>query len=115
MPLWSGTWLARDRDQPIGALAEGGRTVNIGHSAGADQPPPFEDLRKRGASLIGMSSGWTPMARKREVYAEVLDAAVTGQINVDFEVVPLADVASAWERQQGSPHVKLVIEIGGAA
>jgi NADPH:quinone reductase len=107
-PLWGVPGVAA-----TSVLADGGRAVNVGHSAGADEPPPLVELRNRGAALIGMSSGWTAMARKREVYAEVLEATLAGDVTLDYEVVPLDEIGAAWERQQGSPHVKLVIEIGG--
>ena len=97
------------------AIADGGRAVNVGQAAGGDEPPPLEALRTRGGALIGVSSGWTEMGRKREVYAGVLDAALAGELEVDREVVPLAEVAAAWQRQQGSPHAKLVIDVGGRA
>jgi NADPH:quinone reductase-like Zn-dependent oxidoreductase len=97
----------------VTALADGGRAVNVGQAAGAQEPPPLGELRDRRAALIGMSSGWTAMERKREVYAGVLDAVLAGDVKVDHEVVALEEIAEAWERQQGSPHAKLVIEIGG--
>lgn len=30
-------------------------------------------------------------------------------LTADFEAVPLADAADAWERQQSGPHRKLVV------
>lgn len=97
----------------VTALADGGRAVNVGQAAGADQPPPLGPLRDRRAALIGMSSGWTPYPRKREVYASVLEAALAGRVELDREVVPLAEIAEAWRRHQGSPHTKIVVEVGG--
>jgi NADPH2:quinone reductase len=108
-PLWGVPGVAA-----TSVLADGGRAVNVGHSAGADEAPPLVELRNRGAALIGMSSGWTAMARKGEVYAEVLEATLAGDVTLDYEVVSLDEIGAAWERQQGSPHVKLVIEIGGS-
>ncbi|MET0958122.1 MAG: zinc-binding alcohol dehydrogenase family protein, partial [Solirubrobacterales bacterium] len=72
-------------------------------------------LRNRRASLVGLSSGWTPMDRKRRAYQRVLELAVAGSLEVDLEIVPLAGVSAAWERQAGSPHAKLVIDIGAGA
>lgn len=109
-PLWGVPGAAA-----ASALADGGRAVNVGQAAGAGQPPPLAALRNRRAALIGMSSGWTAMARKRDSYRKVLDAALAGQLELDREVVPLTQIGAAWERQQGSPHTKFVIEIGGTA
>ena len=97
------------------ALADGGRSVNVGQAAGATTAPPLAALRNRRASLIGLSSGWTPMERKRRAYQRVLELALAGSLEVDREIVPLAGVSEAWERQAGSPHAKLVIEIGAGA
>jgi NADPH2:quinone reductase len=37
------------------------------------------------------------------------DHAAAGRLTVDYEEVPLEQVADAWERQAGSPHVKLIL------
>ncbi|HEX2128148.1 MAG TPA: zinc-binding alcohol dehydrogenase family protein, partial [Solirubrobacterales bacterium] len=107
-PLWGVPGAAA-----ASSVAHGGRVVNVGHSAGPNEPPPWHELRINAASMIGVSSGWTDMERKRPVYAELLDAALAGELEVDREVVRLADISSAWERQQGSPHQKIVIDVGG--
>ena len=109
-PLWGVPGAAA-----VMALADGGRSVNVGQAAGASAAPPLAALRNRRASLIGLSSGWTPMESKRQTYGRVLELALAGSLEVDREIVPLADVAEAWERQAGSPHAKLVIEIGADA
>jgi NADPH2:quinone reductase len=109
-PLWGVPGAAA-----VMALDDGGRSVNVGQAAGATTPPPLATLRNRRASLIGLSSGWTPMDRKRRAYQRVLELAVAGSLEVDREIVPLAGVSGAWERQSGSPHAKLVIDIGAGA
>jgi NADPH:quinone reductase len=106
-PLWGTPGAAA-----VLALADGGRSVNVGQAAGAETPPPLAELRNRRASLIGLSSGWTPMERKRRAYERVLELALAGSLEVDRETIPLASVAEAWERQAASAHAKLVIEIG---
>ena len=108
-PLWGVPGAAA-----ASALADGGRAVNVGQAAGGDEAPPLAELRNRRAALIGMSSGWTAMDRKRQAYAEVLDAALAGELELDHEIVALDEIGSAWRRQQGSPHTKLVVQIGGA-
>jgi NADPH:quinone reductase-like Zn-dependent oxidoreductase len=109
-PLWGAPGAAA-----VMALADGGRSINVGQAAGAATPPPLAALRNRRASLIGLSSGWTPMARKRRAYERVLELALAGSLDVDLQTVPMAGVAEAWERQAGSPHAKLVIEVGAEA
>jgi NADPH:quinone reductase len=108
-PLWGEPAMAALR-----TLATGGRLVNVGQSAGADVRVPLEDVRNRQGAIHAISSGWTPLERKADAYRRVLDLALAGRVTVDREVVPLDDVAAAWERQDSSPGIKLVISIGQA-
>jgi NADPH2:quinone reductase len=95
-------------------IATEGRLVNVGQSAGADVRVPLESVRNRQGTIHAISSGWTPLERKAEAYRCVLDLAVAGDLTVDREVVPLDEVAAAWERQEESPGKKLVVSIGQA-
>ena len=87
-PLWGVPGAAA-----VMALADGGRSVNVGQAAGPATPPPLAALRNRRASLIGLSSGWTPMERKRRAYERVLELALAGSLEVDREIVPLASAS----------------------
>jgi NADPH2:quinone reductase len=108
-PLWGEPAMAALR-----AIATEGRLVNVGQSAGTDVRVPLENVRNRQGAIHAISSGWTPLERKAEVYRRVLDLAVAGDLTVDREVVPLGEVAAAWERQEESPGKKLVVSIGQA-
>ena len=44
-----------------------------------------------------------------EQYGRLVGHAMTGDITLDVERVPLADVASAWERQASGRAGKLVL------
>jgi NADPH:quinone reductase-like Zn-dependent oxidoreductase len=106
-PLWGEPAMAALR-----AIATGGRLVNVGQSAGADVRVPLETVRNRQGAIHAISSGWTELETKAAAYRTVLEHAVAGRLTVDREVVPLEDVAAAWERQDASPGRKLVIAIG---
>jgi NADPH:quinone reductase-like Zn-dependent oxidoreductase len=106
-PLWGEPAMAALR-----ALATEGRLVNVGQSAGADVRVPLESVRNRQGAIHAISSGWTGLERKAVAYRSVLEHAVAGRLTVDREVVPLDDVATAWERQAASPGRKIVISIG---
>ena len=93
------------------AIATEGRLVNVGQSAGTDVRLPLEVVRNRQGAIHAISSGWTELDRKADAYRAVVDHAVAGRLTVDREVVPLADVAAAWERQATSPGKKLVISL----
>jgi NADPH:quinone reductase len=106
-PLWGEPAMAALR-----AIATGGRLVNVGQSAGTDVRLPLEIVRNRQGAIHAISSGWTDLGRKADAYRDLLEHAVAGRLTVDRDVVPLDEVASAWERQDGSPGRKLVISIG---
>jgi NADPH:quinone reductase len=106
-PLWGEPAMAALR-----AIATEGRLVNVGQSAGADVRIPLEIVRNRQGAIHAISSGWTDLERKAGAYRRVLEYSLAGHLTVDREVVPLDDVAGAWERQDASPGRKLVISIG---
>jgi NADPH:quinone reductase len=105
-PLWGEPAMAALR-----ALATEGRLVNVGQSAGADVRVPLETVRNRQGAIHAISSGWTGLERKAGAYRSVLEHALADRVSVDREVVPLEDVATAWERQAGSPGRKLVVSL----
>jgi NADPH:quinone reductase-like Zn-dependent oxidoreductase len=107
-PLWGEPAMAA-----LSAIATEGRLVNVGQSAGTDVRVPLEMVRNRQAAIHAISSGWTGLERKAAAYRRLVEHAVAGRLTVDREVVPLDDVAGAWERQDASPGRKLVISIGG--
>jgi hypothetical protein len=45
----------------------------------------------------------------RSAYLTMAEHVLAGDLLVNTEVLPLADVASAWKRQQDSPNTKLVL------
>lgn len=105
-PLWGAPAMAA-----ITVLAEYGRLVNVGQSAGADVQVPLDQLRNRQASIHALSSGWMPVPEKARVYRWLLEEVTAGRLAVDHDLVPLDEVADAWERQAESPNRKLVIRI----
>jgi NADPH2:quinone reductase len=106
-PLWGEPAMAALR-----AIATNGRLVNVGQSAGADVRLPLETVRNRQGAVHAISSGWTGLEPKARAYRRLVEYAVAGHLTVDREVVPLEDLAAAWQRQEGSPGRKLVIVLG---
>lgn len=105
-PLWGEPAMAA-----LGALATNGRLVNVGQSAGTDVRIPLEVVRNRQGAIHAISSGWTPLEAKARAYRRLVEYSVAGHLTVDREVVPLDEVAAAWERQEASPGRKLVIDL----
>jgi NADPH:quinone reductase len=107
-PLWGEPAMAA-----LQCLATEGRLVNVGQSAGTDVRLPLESVRNRQGAIHAISSGWTGLERKADAFRRLLEHAVAGRLTVDRELVPLDEVAAAWERQDASPGKKLVVSIGG--
>jgi NADPH:quinone reductase len=106
-PLWGEPAMAALR-----AIATDGRLVNVGQSAGTDVRLPLEIVRNRQGAIHAISSGWTGLERKASAYRRLVEFAVARRLAVDRDVVPLDEVANAWERQEESPGRKLVISLG---
>ncbi len=105
-PLWGAPAMAA-----LSVLAERGRLVNVGQSAGADVQLPLDRVRNRQGAIHAISSGWTPMPEKATIYRALVDDVSAGRLAIDHHVVPLAEIGDAWEHQAESPNRKLVIRI----
>jgi NADPH:quinone reductase-like Zn-dependent oxidoreductase len=106
-PLWGAPAAAA-----LAALRVEGRLVNVGQSAGAEAAITSAAVRSRARRILGHSNFVTPEPEKRAAYLRMVAHAVDGELTLDAERVPLADVADAWRRQSSSPHHKLVIVPG---
>ena len=95
----------------IAALADEGRLVNVGSSAGTEAALPLQAMRQARSAVIGLSSGWAPLEDKIDAYLSVITAIESGHLVVDHEVASLDDVTQTWERQAASPNKKLVVRI----
>ena len=103
-PLWG---------EPIAAALEaaapGARVVQLGQSAGATAPLTSAAIRFKGIEIYGYSNFNLPKDVLDREYARLVEHAVNGDIRVEIDRVPLADVAAAWQRQAESPNRKLVL------
>jgi NADPH:quinone reductase-like Zn-dependent oxidoreductase len=80
----------------VGALAPGGRLVNLGGSAGAALSVDSAALRSRSAAVLGYTNTSLTPARQAEVLTGVLRHAAEGRMAVAHDVVPLEEVGGAW-------------------
>jgi len=103
-PLWGAPAAAA-----IDALGVGGRLVQLGQSAGAEATTTSAAIRGRGLELLGYLNFLVPADVRRDAYRALVEHAVAGRIDLEVERMPLAQVADAWERVQGSAHRKLVL------
>ena len=95
----------------IGALADHGRLVNVGNTAGTDVELPLQAMRKTRSGVLGLSSGWTPLPEKMDAFAFVIGQIAAGRVSVSHEVRPLDEISEAWISQAEFPHTKLVISL----
>ena len=82
-------------------LAPGGRLVNLGGASGDVAEFSSAVLRSRSAEVLGYTNATLSPDRRREALEAVFAHAADGRLAVAAEVVPLADVAAAWQRQAG--------------
>jgi NADPH:quinone reductase len=83
------------------ALRPGGRLVNLGSSAHEHAPIDSSTLRSKSLRLLGYTNNELSAERRADAVTAVASHAVRGELSVAHEVVPLASVTDAWERQAG--------------
>lgn len=98
---------------PVGAAirsaARGARIVNLGQSAGPTAELASGDVRGKGLTILGHVAFSVPHDVLAEHYPRLVRHSVAGEIQLDVERVPLADVADAWRRQAAGEAKKLVL------
>jgi NADPH:quinone reductase-like Zn-dependent oxidoreductase len=103
-PLWGEPAVAA-----LQALRTEGRLVNLGQSAGDEAIISSASVRGRVRSILGHANRLTPLGVRRDTYLTLLEVARAGRLTVDFEVIPLDEIARAWAQQAASPHRKIVV------
>ncbi|HXD59074.1 MAG TPA: zinc-binding dehydrogenase [Thermoleophilaceae bacterium] len=88
------------------------RLVQIGQSASPEATLPSGAVRGKALSILGHTSPGVPVEVRRDAYSQMLRHAAAGELTVDYELLPLDQVAQAWERQAASPGRKLVLAPG---
>jgi len=91
-------------------LAPFGRLVNLGGAGGDVAEFSSAVLRSRTASVLGYTNAMLSPEQQRSALDAVLAHGAAGQLTVAHEVLPLAEVATAWARQaSGDAGVRLVL------
>lgn len=91
------------------ALADGGRLVNLGSTAGASLEVDSASLRSRAASVIGYTNNRLTATRRSEVLTTVLTHAAAGRIAVTHDVVSLDEAPDAWAQVAASRAPRRVV------
>src|ERR1051326_920053 len=75
------------------------RLIEIGEMAGPAISLSAAALRSSGLELYGSGGGGIPHTAILEAFPQLWALAACGRLRIDTEAVPLADVESAWQRQ----------------
>lgn len=76
------------------------RLIQVGESAGPTITLPAAALRSSGLEILGSGSGTAPsLETLRDAFHQVLSRAASGELRIETEQVPLADVEDAWQRK----------------
>jgi len=84
----------------MGAAAQFGRHVQVGHLAGPELGLVAPAIRSKSLDVRGFMHLHAPLEVRREAFQRLGEHVARGDIVIDFERVPLAEVADAWERQR---------------
>jgi NADPH:quinone reductase-like Zn-dependent oxidoreductase len=103
-PLWGEPLTAA-----LEAAAPAARIVNVGQSAGPQATLRSAAVRGKQLELLGYSNFAAPPDVVAREYRRLLGHAAAGDVRVDVEQVPFADVSSAWRRQAEGAGCKLVV------
>ena len=99
--------------EPFAAAVEAAsfraRLVSLGSSAGATSTLSSAAVRGKMLEILGHSNFFAPPEVKRAAYMRMAELAARGELHVEVERVPLADVRDAWERLAAGPHRKIVL------
>jgi NADPH:quinone reductase-like Zn-dependent oxidoreductase len=80
------------------AESRGVRLIEIGETAGPTIALPADALRSSGIEISGAGGGSVPHSVIFDAFPKMWALASSGELHIDIERVPLADVESAWQR-----------------
>jgi NADPH2:quinone reductase len=93
----------------MGAAARFGRHVQVGQLAGPSLDLSAPAIRSKSLDVRGFMGLHPGHEIRAEAYTRLGEHVARGEIVIDFERIPLADIASAWERQRTGAGAKLVL------
>ncbi|TDQ00157.1 quinone oxidoreductase family protein [Labedaea rhizosphaerae] len=81
-------------------LRPGGRLVNLGSAAAETCPLDSATLRGKPLRLLGYTNNELTTRQRADAIGVLAGHAAAGELSVTHEVVPLAEVGAAWQRQR---------------
>jgi NADPH:quinone reductase len=103
-PLWGAPAAAA-----VQAAVPWATIVNLGQSAGATSELVSQAVRFKCLSILGHTNFAVPADELADHYRRLVGHAMTGDIRLDVERVPLEAVGEAWQRQADGAGTKLVL------
>jgi NADPH:quinone reductase len=93
----------------IEAAAIGARIVVLGARAAPLRVTVSPAVFEKGLSILGHRNSATSVEARGDAYRAVAERMAAGRLRIDRDVIPLRDIAGAWQRQVDVPRRKLVI------
>ena len=93
----------------VRVLSTEGRLVNIGSAAGPTARFESAIVRSRLHAILGYTNNALTHEQKAQALTQILTHAAAGRCTVEREMVPLEQVAQAWERQAAFARRKLIL------
>jgi hypothetical protein len=90
------------------------RHVQIGQIASPTLTLPAPLVRSIALNLMGFAVFYAPLEVRRAAYLRVTELAARGGLTVHLEVLPLAEISTAWHCQRKGNGTKLVIGVRSA-
>ena len=90
-------------------LAEHGRLVHLGSSAGPESTFASATLRSGSHSILGYTNNALSREQRAEALAAVFALAADGRCLVEHRTYPLTQVADAWQQAGGTPESRVVV------
>lgn len=94
------------------SLKPHGRLVQVGNSAAKTAEILAGTLRGGSYAILGHRNFWASREERARVFRLMCQHAAAGDLELETEVRPLAEVAELWRRQAESPGHKLALSIG---
>jgi NADPH2:quinone reductase len=92
-------FLAAITRKEFAAIGSETRYVQVGESAGPTISLPAAVLRSTPLTIMG-TAGMPPREALADALQQVMAHAASGELQIETERVPLADIEEAWEREQ---------------
>jgi NADPH2:quinone reductase len=89
------------------------RHVQVGQLAGTEITLSAPAIRSVSLSVQGFSGAHPPHEVKREAYQRLAQHVASKEIVIEKEVVPLEDIAAAWERQKAAERRPKLVVVPG--